>query len=227
MATTPSAHNDRNIERHKKYLADVPPAKVRETLRRFHLDEQVMAVESIICETIEIAHPFGEYAKWIHQLKPKTLDDLKLWIGIPNDIAKQMLENARQRGVGSDGRLWSGITDSIPRKLPKREKYTLESLDREQQQELLQTANNMLYGYVDPQAVAEPPLSLVAEFMLTEARKRGIFTLVVPNLIICSDKVVTFNNVASLVFNNILIYGNGQLLTRGKTKIYAQQIRHV
>src|SRR6185295_10402172 len=138
-----------SLEQHKKYLATVPPEVLLQRLRVFRLDPAVMSVPSLICISDIIQAPFAKYRQWVHPLEPRTLDDLKNWFGVPNEIAKRMSSEACTLSVG--GELGCGLAHELPRALPMMHRYDFQSLDHKQKAAVQQTAEALLYGYVDPE----------------------------------------------------------------------------
>jgi hypothetical protein len=160
----------------------------------------------------------------VHPLDPVSLDDLKNWFGVPNESAKRLLSETR--AIAAGGSLWAGATQVTPRALPMKRHFEFESLDLEQQLAVRYTANNLLHGYVDPEGASVPPLSGVIEYMIAKSIGYGVKIFVAPDLIVCPDDVVEFENLPALFFKNILIYDTGQIVTKSKTKIHAFQIKH-
>jgi hypothetical protein len=214
-----------DIKPHEKYLAKVPREVLRKRLAVFRLKEEVMDVLPFICRKITVKAPFTEYRQWLHPLDPISLDDLKNWFGVPNETAGYLL--SKTPTVSSKSRLSFNFSESLPRALPMMHHYEFESLDQEQRLAVQQTANSLLYGYVDPKQASQPAVSGVVNYMISAARKLKVAVFVTPDLIVCPDDVVEFENVPLLFFNNILVYGNGQIVTKSKTKIHSFQIRHV
>ena len=208
---------------HDKYLAKIPPDVLYQRLQGFRLDPNVIAVPSFICLSAIIQEPFGKYRQWLHPLVPRTLDDMKNWFGIPNEAAKRL---ANGQATFAGGVRWCKPSE-LPRALPMIQRFDFSSLDLEQQQAVRQTAETLLNDYVDPAVAARPPIAGVINYMLETAINHGPKILVAPDLVVCPDNVMEFKNIPVMYFNNILIYGNGRIVTKSKTKIIAHQIQHV
>jgi hypothetical protein len=207
---------------HDKYLAKVSYEVVRKRLEVFHLKSTAIEVLPFVCRSFQIAAPFTEFREWMKPVDPENLYDLKNWFGVPNETAQRMLSQTRSSSVDAK---WCHAPDEPPRALPMMRDYEFGSLDPEQQVAVRETANNLLYGYADPEKIQQPPWSGVINYMLKESEGLKIF--VAPDLIVCPDNVIKFKNIPALFFNNILIYGNGRIITESKTKVHAFQIRHV
>jgi hypothetical protein len=175
-----------HCKEHEEYLAKVSHEVVRKRLEVFHLKENVMEVLPFICRSFEVKAPFTEYREWLHPLDPVSLDDLKNWFGVPNETAKSML--SKTHTLTAEEKLCAGVSHEAPRALPMMHYYEFESLDHEQQLAVQQTANNLLYGYVDPERALQPPLSGVINYMIAASESLKIF--VAPDLIVCPDNVV-------------------------------------
>lgn len=213
------------IERHKKYLAEVPCDVIRRRLEFFRLKEEVMDVFPFICISDIISSKYARWRPWLHPLDPISLDDLKNWFGTPNEVALQQLNATRMLSEG--GKLWCHLNRVNVRNLPKRRDFEFEVLDPEQKVAVKQMANNLLYGYVDPDESAKLPIAGVVDYMIEKARRANPQIFVIPDLIVCPDHKIEFQNIPAMLFNNILIYGNGEIITKSHTKIHAFQIRHV
>lgn len=214
------------IENHKEHLTTFSAEIVQKKLESFRLKDIEMVELPFKCRSFEIKPPFDkELQRWIHPLAPISLDDLKNWFGLPNEMALNLRKMAP--GVSHDGRLRSNYIPIIPRALPSKKEWKYFELDTEEQRAVMQMSKNLLYGYVEPKSLETASVKGVVDFMLDLAKKRGTYIFTAPDLVICPDETVVFSNMAALYFNNILIYGNGRLKTRGNTTIHALQIKRI
>jgi hypothetical protein len=204
-----------DIEKHRKHLAVVSDDVVRRKLEGFRLKDVTMEPLPFICQPFTVRAPFTEYRKWLHPLDPVTLDDLKNWFGVPNEIAMRMKQ---ERHVIAE--------DITPIALPQRG-FDFTKLDNEQRKAVRQMSKNLLYGYVTPESQSVPAVQAVVRYMLSSAKVGKLQVFVAPYLIVCPDTVVEFHNLPVLYFNNILIYGNGKIKTSSTTTIHAVQIKRV
>lgn len=214
-----------DIEPHMRYLATVPREVVRRRLEYFRLREEVMDVPPIICLLGEISDKYAEWRPWLHPLDPVSLDDLKNWFGVPNEVAR--LQMSATRTLTDGGNVGGRLTRVRIRHLPMRREYEFHALDAEQRVAVKDMATQLLYGYVDPDEVARPPIAGVVEYMLRRTKATNPRIFVAPDLIVCPDDEIVFKNIPALLFNNVLVYGNGQITTASHTKIHAHQIHHV
>jgi hypothetical protein len=215
----------RDIELHRKYLAEVPRDVVRRRLEFFRLSEDVMDVLPWICIADKISDKYAESQPWLHPLDPISLFDLKNWFGVPNEVARQQLNATRTLSAG--GQMWGRLSRVSVRNLPKVRSFKFESLDPEQMDSVKQMASNLLHGYVDPEEMNLPPISGVVDYMLEQTRARNPKIFVAPDLIVCPDDKIEIQNIPAMLFNNILIYGDGEIISKSYIKIHAYQIRHV
>lgn len=211
--------------KHKEHLAVVPRDVVKRNLEGFRLKEIELQVLPFDCLSFSIKPPFEEYGQWLHPLIPKSLDDLKNWFGIPNRVAKTMVKEPRV--LCPNGKLWSRTTQITPKALPKKPDWNFDKLEREEQLAVHEMSMNLLYGYVSPESQKTSTIERLVKFMIITALNKEVQIFMAPDLIICPNEVVEIHNVSTLYFNNILIYGNGVLKTKGDTKIHAVQIKHV
>lgn len=214
-----------DIKKHEKHLAVVSPDVVKRNLEFFRLKDVIMEMLPIICLSFSAKPPFAEYRKWLHPLYPQSLDDLKNWFGVPNEVAKGLLKESRI--ICNECKPWSGATQITPKALPQKAGWDFSKLDNKQRLAVRQMSNKLLYGYVSPESQKTASTEGVVNYMLAMAKLKAVQIFVAPDLIICPDEVVEFNNVSALYFNNILIYGNGKLKTKGNTSIHAVQIKRV
>ncbi|HEX7181044.1 MAG TPA: hypothetical protein VF756_04320 [Thermoanaerobaculia bacterium] len=211
------------IERHRKYLAEVPREVETQRLGVFRKKIEDVHPVPIICYLGEISNKFRQFHPYVHPLDPVSLDDLKNWVGVPNEVArKQMVRSSTAMG---SGRACSMLQDVCVHHLPAARSFEFEKLEPEQRLAVRQTANNLLYGYVDEEEARRAPYAGVIEYMLERARAvPGFFA---KDLIVCPGDKVNFSGFSVLHFNNILVYGDGQIFPGNNTKVHAFQIRHV
>jgi len=214
-----------NTEKHEKHLAVVSPDVVKRKLEGFRLKDVRMVELPFKCKGFTVKPPFAEYEKWLHPLKPRSLDDIKNWFGVPNEVAKGMLKESRV--ICNECKPWHSVTQITPKALPQKADWDFRKLDNEQRLSVRQMSKKLLYGYVSPESQKTASIEGVVNHMLALAKLKKVQIFVAPDLIICPDEVVEFNNVSALYFNNILIYGNGRLKTKGNTSIHAVQIKRI
>lgn len=217
-------HGD--IEAHRKYLAVVPRETVRRRLQVFRLDDSAIEVAPLVCVNLEIRPDDEIWREYLHPLDPVSIDDLKNWFGTPNEVARKQMVTSR--GFDAQGRMTGSpvkrvrVADDLPKG-----KINFAKLAQPQRLAVKQTMNNILYGYVDPEQAKRGSYAAVIDYMVSRAKALRPKVFVAPDLIVCPDDNVVFNGIGTLYFNNILIYGSGQITVNGGAKIQAQQIRHI
>jgi hypothetical protein len=204
---------DGDLEPHRKYLAERSPEWFRRQVAMFRLSDDVMDILPLVCIEDIVSGKFAKWREWVHPLDPVSLDDLKNWFGTSNEVAKRQGKVVR-------------LSLMPDRTLPRRS-FELDRIDDEQRSAVLTTARELLYNYVDPADLDKPEIRAVVDYMVERARRSGVSIFIAPELIVCPDKEIVFENIASLMFTNILIYGGGTVTVRGHTSIHSQQIRHV
>ncbi len=214
-----------DIKKHKEHLAVVSPDVVKRKLEFFRLKDARMEELPFICRDFTVKLPFPEFKIWLHPLDPRSLEDLKNWFGVPNEVAKSMSKESRF--ICNECKPWFGSTQITPKALPPKGEWDFNKLDNEQRLAVRQMSMKLLYGYVSPESQKTASIEGVVNYMLAMAKLKEVRIFVAPNLIICPDNVVEFNNVSTLFFYNILIYGNGKLKTNGNTSIHAIQIKRI
>jgi hypothetical protein len=157
----------------------------------------------------EFKRPWDRY---VHLMTPESLDDLKEWVGIPNRVIERNRAQARTREV-------------VTHHLPAAKSFRYDSLELEQRSAVHDMAFNMLYGYVDVERAKRAPLVGVVEYMLERTKELPV--LIIPDLIVCSGESVTFQNFATLFFNNVLVEGSGRITLGTFTKLNAYQVKHI
>jgi len=227
-------------DRHHSHLAEIPDDLVKRKLAFFRLPDVELVRLPFICTDFIVRAPFKEFNRWVHPLDPVSLDDLKNWFGVPNEVALKLHQTRRIPFKG-----WNTIdrgslinprrarkpapqpTLAVPRDLPTEKNWKFRSLDGKRKMAVQQMSRNLLHGYVSSEILDEPIIQNVVKHMLRLARMKDIKIFLAPDLIVCPDDVVEFHNLPALYFNNILIYGNGQIRIPSNTTIHAQQIKHV
>ncbi len=211
--------SNKDIERHRKYLEKAPKKFVEDKMKDFGLKADVLQVDSLVCRgRLDIKPRDREFEEHVNRLGPHSLEELKRWLGIPDDVYLQRQNKTLE---------WIARLPSI-HMLPMDElRFKFESLDNEQRSAVFQWARFLLYGptYDVSDKLDRPPWSGVINYMLERAKKIDLF--VAPDLIVCRGDVVTFDNFPMLYFNNVLVYGNGRIRMGNNVRLHAYSIRHV
>ena len=215
-------HGD--IERHRKHLAEVSEEFITRQSERFRIPREALAEGlPVVCISAEISDKYAKWRRWVHPLDVRSLEDLKDWFGVTNESALKAMSEKRSPEVPATLRRLARVD---VRHVPEKS-FEFGRLEPEQMSSVKQLATNLLYGFVDPEAASEPRTAAVIEYMIDRTRAADPKIFVCPDLIVCPDEVVEFQGLPSLLFNNVLIYGNGQIRTKSHTKLNANQIKHV
>jgi hypothetical protein len=207
---------------HDKYLLQPSAEKLRAKLKVFGVDESSVYPMPFICNLRQLTvvltpmtkfdPSIGEIERFVHYLKPQSLHELKALVGIPNQVMKNDTSCGKRREV-------------CMHHLPAQKSFSFQHLEPEQRSAVRDTAHNLLYGYVDEERARRQPLNAVVEYMLQASQNVPVF--VAKDLVVCPGHKVEFKNFGALYFNNVLVYGTGQIKLGNHTKLHAQQVIHV
>ena len=165
-------------------------------------------------------HYIGDLGKYIRQLKPDSLSQLKEWVGIPNRVFEKMSKFDLERHRGS---IEPRKVDM--HKLPRDKKFDFNNLNNEQKSAVKDCAYNLIYGYANNEFISRSPIAEIADFVLTRASS-GLNLFFAEDLIVGPNDHVVFENFGTLYFNNVIVYGSGSITIGNQTKLHAHQIAH-
>jgi hypothetical protein len=218
--------------KYRKHFVAFSPEDVAERVARFRVDaERLRRLDALVACGLRApardvtVRPVKPWDPYIHYLEPRTLEDLKEWFGVPHETARAN-ETVSFIRDDCDGR--PRIAPDGPRvgiyNLPARRSFTFERLKAPERLAVRTVAEKLLYGPVDSAQLERPPLSAVVKYMLDAAQRLPAFFGT--DLLVCPDHTVTFNNVASVYFNNVVIVGNARIELGNQTKFHALQVTH-
>ncbi len=141
---------------------------------------------------------------------PESLDDLKAWIGIPQDAVDHARNGVPLRSLDLDA-------------LPP-EPFVFEELTAEQQAAVEAAAYNLLFGPVDPGTVSSAPLSHVVDHLLSTNRELRV--LAAQELTVRDGQTVTLNS-PTCVFESVTIYGTGAIRLLCDCKVITDTLTYV
>jgi len=217
--------NSTDIRSHEQYLAKIPREVTKRRAAKYRLDEAVFNTRlPIICNEVFSVVP-TEQKEFMHPLEPRSLFDLKNWFGVPNELARSRVSGVRS--ISGDQQVRDQFTRVNYPELPKKKDFEFGKLEPRQQSVVTQAAKNLLSSYVDEDELKRPEILGVVNYMLERVTKSVPQIFVAPDLIVCPDDKVIFNNIPTVMFNNILIYGSGEIVTKSPLSIDAYQIRHI
>jgi hypothetical protein len=162
----------------------------------------------------------GELDRYSFTATPKTLDDLKELVGIPNRNLKND-QGPINQCCQPNGRL----RDVSIHHLPIKEKYKLAQLNSIERKAVLDMSHNMLYGYVSENFMTKDPVKALIDFMLEQGRL--LPTFVADTLIVCPNETVEIKNYAVVYITNVVVYGSGTIKLDDRAKLHSYQIKHV
>jgi hypothetical protein len=216
--------NQEDIVRdYQKDLIKPTPDKVKRWFKSFDMKPIPLKSLALICQLKKMGpielYPIkkfdphiGEVDKYVHRVTPRSLEQLKAWVGVPSQAARRNSSCAPARKV----RLHH---------LPVQDKFSFESLEPEQRRAVNDMAHNLLFGYADKERAAKPPLRGVVNYMLNRSTKLAVFAA--RDLIVCPDEMVCFANFSVIVFWNVIVYGSGRIRLGNFAKLHAYQIKRV
>lgn len=202
-----------NIAEIQKHLVSVSKEAEVKRLKELKLDHLIKELPKLALDGhLKSIGPDEPALKhhFVH-VEPRTLEDLKLWAGVPSDIARHS----------------KGKIKKIPfseAELPKDTDFNFDRLPPQQQKTVLAAARDLLIGDVDPKNVERPPLAGVVRYMLHRARKFPVF--LASDLIVYDGETVELKGAPLFVFNNVIVYGSGEIRLETDCKIVAESVQH-
>jgi hypothetical protein len=134
----------------------------------------------------------------------ESLDDLKLWTGVPNDRLEPT---------------WTSHLKCVTVPAPQTVKQT--ALDP---QLVADAEHNILFGYVDDKLLSNAFWRLIADGLLE--RWRTINILLLQDLVVNDGQTVTLSNTQTAFFRKVTVYPTGVIKFRDDCKIIADTIEH-
>jgi len=153
---------------------------------------------------INLDHVLDKHPKEIQviEVKPRNLDDLKAWVGIPNGHAAAKHRVGLARTVNQEH-------------LPKRG-FNYEDLEPHQQKAVYDQAHNLLFGEVDDEMLSDPAVSAVVDHIMRTATP---LPMTVGGDLSVADGQVYRLTTPSASFNTITIHGTGTIQLTQDTKV--------
>lgn len=165
---------------------------------------------------IELLPVLGELDRLTQRVKPRSLEHLKQLVGVPNEAI------LRQRKIDPCG---CQPRPTHVHLLPTAKRFAFSKLGAEQRQAVQDMAENLVYGYADPEMLQHPPLAGIRDFVLRRAGELPVFAI--KDLIVCDGEKVVFDGFSTLLFNNVIIEGSGEIVLGTHTKLHAFHIERV
>jgi len=195
-------------------------------------------------EEIDLLPVLGRLGDVTHTVRPRSLGHLKELVGIPNSALRRgeelhgprLLANTPLHTLGREAaprvapqalRLTSRLRPMHVdvHHLPKVDRIDFRGLKAAQRRAVHAQAYNLLYGLADDRVVERRPVSTVRDWVLERARE--LPALVAKDLVVCDGEKVVFNGYSTLVFNNVVVEGSGEIVLGSNTKLHAYSLKHV
>jgi hypothetical protein len=144
------------------------------------------------------------------EVTPESLDDLKAWIGIPNDVIDHSQHQVTRKPVQ---------LDQLPRM-----QFVFGELGPEEQGVVEAHAYNLLFGPVEPDLVAQSPLSHVVEHLLSVNER---LTVVVGDDLVVQDGQTVTLTTPTCCFNSITVYGSGTIQLGCDCKVITNSLTYI
>ena len=155
-----------------------------------------------------------QWKKYYFKVTPKNLDHLKILAGVPNATARKVIESKNHLNLKA----------VEYNELPMEASFKFESLPINSKMAVINSAHNLLFGYVDPTAMHATPYAGIVNYMLNEAKDLTVFAA--DDLIVKDGETRVFKDAATLAFNNVKIYGTGQIVIESQIKLIANSVQY-
>jgi hypothetical protein len=188
---------------------DLPDAAaIAERLREYRLDRFAKELRPLpeTAQDITFAPDDRDLRQFYVRAPVESLDDLKLWTGIPNDHIDHSDHTGHLRCV------------TVP---------ALETVKRGQldPQVVADAEHNLRFGYVDDKLLSNAFWKLIADGLLE--RWRTVNVLLAQDLDVLDGQTVTLSNTQTAFFRKVTVYGSGVLSLQDDCKIIADTVEHV
>lgn len=165
---------------------------------------------------LELVPALRDLDRLTRRVKPRSLEHLKELVGVPNEA---VLRSRKIDPCGCQPR------PTRLHLLPGTKKFAFSKLGPEQRRAVQDVAENLVYGYADPDEVKRAPLAGIQDFVLRRAAELPVF--VMKDLIVCDGERVVFDGFSTLLFNNVIVEGTGEIVLGSHTKLHAYHIERV
>lgn len=181
----------------------------QEHLERYGLDRFISVLPTMPAteEDIRFDPSDVQTQKYYLAAPVRSLDDLKLWMGIPNDHIDPTQPSDHLPCV------------NVP---PVASIDVLKQLDT---QVFADAEYTLLFGYVDDDMLSNPFWGAVAEGLL--GRFQSLSILALQDLIVHDGQTVVFSNTPTAYFNKVTVYPSGTLDFQSDCKLIAHTVEHI
>lgn len=150
--------------------------------------------------------------KYYARVPVESLDDLKLWLGFPNDH----IDHRRH---------WQHLKHvPVPHVDPRRQKGG-DVLGHVPKQTIEDAEHNVLHGYTDADFLAHPFWSAIVKRLLDRWRFLDILTIA--DLVVSNGDTVTISGTPTAYFNRVTVHGSGRIVFDSNGKLIADTIEHI
>jgi hypothetical protein len=188
---------------------DLPDAKgMAERLRDYRLDRFVTTLPELPDTQEDIHfHPDNPDVRKFYVRAPvESLDDLKLWTGIPNDYIDHSAHTEHLKCVT----------------VPHPDTIKGSGLDP---QLVSDAEHNIRFGYLDDKLLSHAFWRLIADGLLERWRMINILCLL--DLVVYDGQTVTLSNTQTAFFRRVTLYGTGILSLQNDCKIISDTFEHI
>jgi hypothetical protein len=168
----------------------------------------------------------GTIKRHTARLRPDSLATLKELAGVPERAFQprpEVRQAARRRARPVAPEPIRAVDDEVIARLSPGTKFA--KVPRAEQEVVWNAGYNLLHGAADEATLARPGYTAVAEIMLELAQRLSLFFA--QDLVVESGASVQFDTYGVLYFNNVLVYGSGEIRLADNAKLHAYAITHL
>lgn len=187
-----------------------PTGDVHERLKAYRLDRFVKALHHLPPAQQDLHFDPGreDTRQYYVRAEVGSLEDLKAWIGLPDDHVDHDRHQAHLKHVQVPDMPAGG-----------------DVLGRVPPQTLADAEHNVLQGRVSEDMRSHPFWKAVIDNLLKQYR--FVYILVIDHLDVATGHTVTLSNTPTAFFNRVTVHGSGSIRLDSSVKIIADVVEHV
>jgi hypothetical protein len=188
---------------------DLPgPETMAQRLRDYRLDRFVKELRELpeTQQDVDFDPDNRDVQQFYVRAPVESLDDLKLWTGLPNDHIDHSTHTSHLKCVP----------------VPHLDLVAGTKLDP---QVVADAEHNIRFGYVDDKLLSNPFWKLIADRLLE--RWRTVNILLLTDLVVNDGQTVTLTNTQTAFFRKVTVHGAGVISLQQDCKIIADTVEHV